>query len=163
MQRTINQGIHGGPIAAALLLLVLAGHVRVAGADDDRFTASNEKWRAECGSCHVAYPPQLLAQESWQKLMSGLDKHFGADASLDPAAAAEIGTFLSENAARGKRAARAGSALRITETAWFRKEHRKVSAATWKNSKVKSPANCTACHTGAERGNYSEHSISVPR
>lgn len=163
MERTINQWIHGGSIATALLLLVLAGHVRVASADDDRFTASNEKWQAECGSCHVAYPPQLLTEGSWRKLMSDLDKHFGTDASLDAAAAAEIGAFLAENAARGKRAKRAGSALRITETAWFRKEHRKVAAATWKNSKVKSPANCAACHTGAERGDYDERSVSMPR
>ena len=163
MKRTANQWIHGGPIATALLLLVLAGHVRVAGADDDRFTASNENWQAECGSCHIAYPPELLTEGSWREMMRGLDKHFGTDASLDAVAAVEIGAFLTENAARGKRAWRAGSALRITETAWFRKEHRKVSAATWKNSKVKSPANCSACHTGAERGDYSEHSVSVPR
>lgn len=156
MKRTINQWIHGGPIVMALLLLVLAGHAREAGADDDRFTASNAKWQAECGSCHIAYPPQLLPAETWRKIMNGLDKHFGSDATLDPAAAADIGAFLAANAARGKRAWRAGSALRITETAWFRKEHRKISDARWKSQKVKSAANCAACHAGAERGEYDD-------
>ena len=50
---------------------------------DNVFTGSNAKWKAECGSCHVAYPAQLLPATSWQRLMKGLDKHFGTDASVD--------------------------------------------------------------------------------
>ena len=34
----------------------------------------------ECGSCHLAYPPGLLPALSWQRLMGGLDRHFGTDA-----------------------------------------------------------------------------------
>jgi hypothetical protein len=41
-------------------------------------------YEAECASCHMAYPPALLSQQSWKNLMSGLSKHFGTDASLDP-------------------------------------------------------------------------------
>ena len=39
----------------------------------------------ECGSCHLAFPPSLLPKASWQRVMSGLDKHYGSDASLDAA------------------------------------------------------------------------------
>ena len=39
----------------------------------------------ECGSCHVPYPPGLLPNESWQRLMANLPQHFGTDASLDAA------------------------------------------------------------------------------
>lgn len=146
-----------------VMLLGLAGFVMPAGADGKRFTATNDKWQAECGSCHVAYPPQLLPAASWQRIMNGLDRHFGTDASVDAKTADEIGAFLVANAARGERARRAGDQLRITETAWFRHEHDEVSSAAWKNPKVKSAANCAACHGGAERGNYSEHSVRMPR
>ena len=26
--------------------------------------AANAKWKAECGSCHIAYPPELLPASS---------------------------------------------------------------------------------------------------
>ena len=39
----------------------------------------------ECGSCHLAFPPNLLPKASWQSVMHGLDKHYGSDASLDAA------------------------------------------------------------------------------
>lgn len=129
---------------------------------DDVFAGSNAKWKAECGSCHVAYPAQLLPATSWQRLMKGLDKHFGTDASVDAATAAEIGAFL-EKYAGSKRGIAGETTLRVSETAWFQREHRKVDAATWKNPKVKSAANCAACHTAAEAGDYRERGIRIPR
>jgi hypothetical protein len=131
--------------------------------DDDEHiaTVSNAKWLAECGSCHVAYPPRLLPAESWRALMAGLDKHFGSDASLDAPAAREIGAFLDKHA--GGRRHDASGHLRITETRWFKHEHDEVSARVWKSAKVKSPANCAACHPQAERGSFNEHEIRIPR
>jgi hypothetical protein len=104
----------------------------------------NPAYRAECGSCHVAYPPQLLPKESWQKLMARLDRHFGSDASLDPESQQEIGRFLATNA--GRRAAPPGAEPRITETRWFRKEH----------GAVKNSADCMACHKRADQGDYDD-------
>lgn len=132
--------------------------------DDERMPAAkNALWQSECGACHVAYPPRLLPAESWRAVMSGLDKHFGSDASLDPAAAREIGAFLEKNAGGRRYEASAKPILRITETRWFRHEHDEVSERVWKNPKVKSAANCAACHIQAESGNYSEHNIRIPR
>ncbi len=128
---------------------------------DDVFAGSNAKWKTECGSCHVAYPAQLLPATSWQRLMKGLDKHFGTDASVDAATAAEIGAFLNQYAG-SKRGIAGETTLRVSETAWFQREHRKVDAATWKNPKVKSAANCAACHTAAEAGDYRERGIRIP-
>jgi len=45
---------------------------------------------------------------------------------------------------------------------WFQREHRKVSAADWKDAKVKTPANCAACHTQAAEGSYREREIVMP-
>lgn len=152
----------------AVFLLLTGGLMSVAHAEDDdddeRMPAvKNIAWQTECGSCHVAFPPRLLPAESWRAVMSGLDKHFGSDASLDPAAAKEIGAFLQKNAGSNRHSSSGKPVLRITETRWFVREHDEVSDRTWKNPKVKSAANCAACHTEAESGNYSEHGIRIPR
>lgn len=145
----------------ALAALLFAGSALASG--NLAYTASNPKWKEECGSCHVAYPPKLLPAESWKAVMAGLDKHFGSDASLDAATAAEISTFLQDNAGKRKRDTSAKPLLRITETGWFKREHDEVAPATWKSPAVKSAANCSACHTQAEKGDFSEANIRVPK
>ena len=149
-------------------MLVIAGLATSVGAlADSHFSGraaapANPTWKAECGSCHMAYPPSMLPAASWRAVMSGLDKHFGVDASLDAKTAAEIGAYLEKNAGRGRTSA-VRPVLRITDTGWFQEEHDEIGAATWKNSKVKSPSNCAACHQGAEQGNFGEHSVRIPR
>ncbi len=147
-----------------LFFLLIAGTVGTGAAlaDDDSYTATDPVWKAECGGCHLAFPPELLPASSWRTMMSGLDRHFGTDASLDPATAAKITAFLEKNASRkGKLASE--KTLRITETRWFVHEHDEVPARVWKSEKVKGASNCGACHVNAERGDYSEHSVRVPR
>ena len=124
---------------------------------------ANERWKAECGSCHIAYPRPLLPADGWKRLMSGLDKHFGTDASLDPAAAAEIGAYLERYSGSDRRAHAAPDSLRITETAWFVHEHDEVPPASWKRPAVRSAANCAACHTTAEQGDFRKLNIRIPR
>jgi len=154
------------------VVVLLGGMVSVAHADDDddgdhehghRAVVSNAKWQAECGSCHVAFPPRLLPAESWHAMMSGLDKHFGSDASLEASDALEIGAFLEQHAGTRKRESTVKPLLRITETRWFMHEHDDVPTGVWKNPKVKNPSNCAACHTRAESGDYRERNIRMPK
>lgn len=132
-------------------------------ADSHFSSAKNPTWKAECGSCHVAYPPSMLPAESWRAVMAGLDKHFGADASVDTKTAAEVGAFLEKNAGRSWETSSKKPTLRVTETAWFRHEHDEIGASVWKNPKVKTASNCVACHGGAEQGNFDEHGVRIPR
>ena len=126
--------------------------------------AANPAWKSECGSCHVAYPPGLLPAASWRAVMAGLDRHFDTDATIDAPTATAIEAFLVANAGRDRSPSpTAEPVLRITETRWFRKEHDEVPAALWRSAAVKSPANCAACHTRAEDGDYSERSLRLPR
>jgi hypothetical protein len=127
--------------------------------------ASNAKWKEECGACHLAYPPRFLSADSWRAMMSGLDKHFGSDASLDAAAATEIGDFLEKNASTRQRDSSRGGEplLRISETRWFKSDHDEVAAHIWKDPRVKSPSNCAACHTKADSGSFNENEIKMPR
>jgi hypothetical protein len=154
----------------AVIAMLFAAHVSVARDDDDEDhgrspVVISAKWKSECGACHVAYPARYLPAESWRAIMSGLDKHFGSDASLDSADIKEITAFLEKNADTRKKSHEASGKplLRITETRWFRSEHREVSDHTWKNPKVKSRANCGACHTKADSGDFNERNVKIPR
>ena len=124
--------------------------------------AAAAKWGAECGACHVAYPPQFLPAATWRRIMSGLDKHFGSDASLDAATTTQIQAYLVEHA--GSRWRRDDPpSLRISETSWFRHEHNhEMDPAVFKDPRVKSAANCGACHVDAARGNFSEENVRIP-
>lgn len=142
----------------AILLIALSS---AALADGHKLAVpANPKWQTECGSCHMAYPPQLLTAENWRQMMKGLDRHFGANATLDAKENAEILAFLERYAARDQKYS--ANTLRISDTAWFQRKHREVSDSAWSHAKVKSRANCIACHVTAERGDWSEHSIRMP-
>ncbi len=121
-----------------------------------------KSYEAECASCHMAYPPGLLGQKSWQNIMSGLDKHFGTDASLDPKAQAEITQWLIKNAATKEKYSALAPENRITKTSWFIRKHDEVRADVWKRAGVKSPANCSACHADAAKGNFDEDRVRIP-
>lgn len=120
------------------------------------------KYRQECSACHVAYPPGMLPAASWQRLLAGLPRHFGTDASLDPATVQELSAWLTAQAANSRRAA-APPEDRITRTPWFVHEHREIPAAVWSRAAVKSPSNCAACHTRADQGVFDEHDVRLPR
>lgn len=133
-------------------------------AADERYDpVRNKSVLTECGACHMAFQPQMLPKRSWVKIMAGLSDHFGEDASLDKETADEITSYLVQNAAdsswwggkfmRGVKDHM--TPLRITETPYWKREHKgEVRASAWKSPKVKSKANCQACHRDAVRGNY---------
>lgn len=120
-------------------------------------------YKQECAACHVAYPPGLLPAASWQRLMGNLARHFNTDASLDPATATELSRWLVANAGTPRSGGPAPADDRITRSPWFVREHREVPAASWKSPSVKSAANCAACHTQAEQGDFNEHNVRIPR
>lgn len=155
------------PLAMWTVALALAiGLCPLAQADDGPRAAVIPQlpmYKTECAACHLAYPPGMLPASSWQRLMTHLPNHFGTDASLDPAALKELSNWLSSNAATGRRVAELPPADRITRSAWFLRQHDEVPAATWQRPSIRSASNCAACHTGAERGDFNEHNVRIPR
>ena len=141
-----------------LLPLIVLFAATAAAAGDHRYSLP-ANYVAECGSCHVAYPPDLMSANGWVTTMQGLEKHFGTDASLDAKTQREIGDFLQSRASRRDKHQADGKAPRISESNWFRKEHRGQSLP----AKTTSIAQCNACHTRAEQGDYSESSLKSSR
>jgi hypothetical protein len=112
------------------------------GADD------NALWRRECGSCHMAFAPSLLSAAEWQQIMSALDRHFGADASVDESARQEIGAWLQRHGAAGRASGDAQELPRITTRDWFEARHRSA-IRLWNRGRIKTLADCASCHQGA--------------
>lgn len=120
-------------------------------------------YQQECAACHLAYPPGLLPARSWDRIMNGLDQHYGTDASLDAATVQQISRWLQAHAGSYKRVSAEPPQDRITESAWFQRKHRKLDSPVWLHTSVKSAANCAACHTRAEQGTFDEHELQFPR
>jgi hypothetical protein len=153
------------PVFKGLLVLAVAAGALAARADDGARRGAVPllpAYTQECSACHLAYPPALLPAPSWRRLMNGLDRHYGSDASLDPATVARLAGWLEANAATGRRGRDTPPDDRITRTDWFVREHREVPAAVWRHPSVRSAARCEACHTDAERGRFGEHALRVP-
>jgi hypothetical protein len=99
--------------------------------------------------------------------MAGLEHHFGQNAELDPVMRDRIERYLVDNAAgagsRPSDQGRAGGApLRITELAWFRKEHREIDPKVTARAPVRSFSNCAACHAGAASWDFDDDRVKIP-
>ena len=165
----MNTRIPYRPIALILLIAAFSSFViqrAQAGGGHYYPPVSDAAVKAECGSCHLAFPASMLPARSWDEMMGDLKNHFGDDASVDAATAEKITRYLTENAGDtgGQRYGRRllsgvssqNAPLRITELPKWVREHREVSAAEWKSKDVGSKANCVACHADAERGYYED-------
>lgn len=123
--------------------------------------ADNALYQKECASCHFGYQPALLNKTSWGKVMGSLSEHFGTDASLGKVETQQILEYLVTNAGNGKMTAN-NDTMEITKSPYFIKEHRKIDARWITQKEVGTLANCTACHTTASSGSYSERYIVIP-
>ena len=134
--------------------------------------ADNAQWREECGSCHLAFHPSLLPGRSWTRIMSEQKQHFGSDLALDAPTTAALLTFMTDNSAERHKTEAAtkidlsiktdATPLRITETPYWVKKHRDITAAVWQSPKVKSRSNCAACHLDAEAGTFEDAAMRLP-
>lgn len=134
--------------------------------EDEYFQPVKDKTALkECSSCHMAYSASFLPARSWQAVMAGLEDHFGENASLDEATAKHITDYFVANAAdAGGRSSRVlrglnskDAPLRLSDTPWWIRRHdREVRPSAYKDPRVRSKANCVACHRDAERGYYED-------
>lgn len=146
--------------------LALVGATTFALADAEvegngRLIALHPKVAQECSACHVAFWPNFLPTSSWKQVLTTLDKHYGADASLPAADQQEITDWIIANS---QELGEAPPGNRITKAFWFTRKHgtRHVRADVWSRPSVKSPANCQACHVDAAKGDFNEHKIRIP-
>jgi len=136
---------------------------------------TDKTYLEECGSCHFAYPPGLLPERSWKKLMSAqaLEDHFKENAELDEDTRIQILAILSNHSAEKsyyKRSKKVMSTLgddvtplRITEVPYIKEKHHQVDEdIDVKTSKVKSFSNCDKCHQEADNAIFDDDTVMIP-
>lgn len=105
--------------------------------------------------------------------MNNLADHFGSDATLEPEDQQALLKYLTENAAENaihyKRSRKiinsnANNAIpdKITDVPYFVRKHKRIPQRVIMQEEVSSLSNCTACHTTASKGVYSERAINIP-
>lgn len=139
--------------------------------DGTRPLEKNALYDEECGSCHNAFSPTLLPAASWERVMAGLDDHFGDDASLPEETSAEILAWLmassaerafSEPSKKILRSIGGNAPLRITGTPYWKEKHSNIEKDVYSRKSVSSRTNCAACHPGAPLGTFEDRDISIP-
>ena len=122
---------------------------------------TNQTFQKECGSCHMAFQPTFLNKSAWKQMMSNLSNHFGVDASLEKVDEEIITKYLMENA--NERLKNPNNEVAITKTPWFVHEHKRYQTRALENPKIKTLSNCMACHIRADKNDYDEDNIRIPR
>ncbi|MDD3325186.1 MAG: diheme cytochrome c [Sulfurospirillaceae bacterium] len=121
----------------------------------------NALYQKECTSCHFGYQPALLSKASWEKVMGGLNEHFGTDASLSKDDTSTLLGYLVANAGNSK-ITRGNDTIYISRSPYFIKEHRDISPRLISQKEVGSISNCIACHIRADEGSYRSRDIFIP-
>jgi len=132
------------------------------------FNTKNELFVSECNSCHTLYPPDLLPEKSWGILMSNLENHFGDDAYLEKEDREIILNFLIKNSAEKStkeasfkisKSIGTKNIIAISKTLFWKKQHKDIPKDLFNNKKIKSKANCKACHIDIEKGVIEDENI----
>ncbi len=137
----------------------------------------NALYKEECSACHFLYQPWLLPSKSWMLVMGKTEDHFGEDLALEEEDLREILAYLVENAtenskARNEWAGSVGKIMRgmrgqspesIRDVPYIKRKHREVRKAVFTRPAIKSFSNCVACHRTAEKGNYDEDNVRIPK
>ena len=131
-----------------------------------------DMYKEKCGTCHFAYPPGLLPERSWIKIVDTPGGHAGGDLPLDPPAKAQLKAYLVANSAERsafkksqKILASIGDAVptRISEVPYIRKKHQDIREEVFAGKAVGSRGNCIACHRGAEKGDFKGDDVVIPK
>lgn len=159
----------GGSIALLVYTLSVPNNPVIAAHNEKiDYAQVNPVFVNECGSCHTLYPPTLLPQASWKNMMADLENHFGDDASLDPADHATILAYLLEHSAESStqemsvkmmQSLENRDIIAFTQTPFWKRTHHHIPADVFKSERVKSKANCKACHSDVEQGLIEDNAI----
>lgn len=126
----------------------------------------------ECGGCHLAYQPDLLPAGSWDRILAGLEDHFGETVDLDPESGKNILEYLKTNSAEHSKTEQAvkimrslgnSTPIRITEVPYIQAKHRRIGQDVLTRESIGSLSNCSACHVTAEKGIYEDDYVRIPQ
>ncbi len=106
-----------------------------------------EVYRDQCGSCHLALPPEVLPTESWRQILMSPRNHYGVSLNLIRAEIILIWSYLRDFS----RVTVQGEAepYRVVDSRFFKALHPRVTFA-----EPPSPKNCATCHNRAQEFDF---------
>jgi len=128
----------------------------------------------DCGDCHKVYPPFILPERSWKRIMNGLDNHFGekiTDQNISQAARISIRRFLYDHSAEHSTREVSYKMLKsigdhnpksTSKVMYWRDTHSDIDPSVYKRKSIKDRSNCSACHKDFEYGNLDDINIKIP-
>jgi hypothetical protein len=127
-----------------------------------------------CVDCHFVYQADFLPKKSWKKMFeeNELADHFGKKVVLSETLKQKFLQYYSENASDSKDTKYRRKIqhslnpnqtyMRISKVPYIKSKHEDLEEEMFiDNPKVKSYANCNACHK-ADKGEYEEDEVKVP-
>ncbi len=161
--------------ATSISVIFADTHERSEGSSEGVEPVRNKLYIEECSACHLAYPPGLLPERSWKKLLSAaeLKNHFDEELEISESDTITILNYLISHSAEKsnykrskkimKQVARNETPWRITETKYIKNKHRKIPQRLIVNNEdVESLSHCDACHQTATKGIFDDDSVSIP-
>lgn len=113
-----------------------------------RYKLGRELYVENCGSCHIALPPEILPSETWRRLLLEPQQHYGQQ--LKPLIGPTLlvmweylRTFSRPQAKKEQ------IPYRVSESRFFKALHPRV-----KFPEKVSLGSCVSCHTGVAQSNY---------
>ena len=150
-------------IAAMALFFVLLLTVNDATSSPSRAmpkqSSASALYKDECGSCHLAFAPSLALIEDWLRITSSLSRHFGSDVSVPPQTLAMLETYFKTYGSTREKYKFAPGSLRISDSPWFQRKHRKqrlAEAIGIRTTSIRAWSDCMQCHAQAEKGYFGD-------
>ncbi len=138
------------------------------------YAQENLAFYEKCGQCHKHYPAFMLPLASWEKMMDGLENHFGEKISENNISISEqksIRAYLIQNSAETSTHKLAFKTLKslgdmrplsITKSSYWRHSHHQIKPSVFTQPSVKNKSNCFACHRYFENGIFENRFIHMP-
>ena len=166
-----NRTFRGLVVFVLAAMMIVAVNMISTGVPESRWRAVAylPAYASNCADCHHAHHPSLRLAADWERIIAGLEDHFGEDATIGAKTEAEILAFLKANDARRfdtEAAVRMGRVqtkdLRITSGEYWQMRHAGIPEPVFRSPAVGSKANCNACHRDAETGRFDDAMIRIP-
>jgi len=130
--------------------------------------------KAGCIECHFVYQAEFLPKRSWEKMFEAkeLKNHFGKKVILSKGLREKFLDYYLAEASDSKNTkyrrkinnsiSKHKTILRVSKVPYIKSKHEDLDEEMFlENAKVKSYANCKACHK-VDKGEFDEDEVKVP-
>lgn len=138
-------GSNSKPDLRAQVIATVTGTVDIV---PERYRLGQQLYLENCGSCHVALPPEVMPTDTWRQLLLDLNEHYGnsVEPILRPSLLA-MWSYIRQFSRPLKE--KEATPYRLTQSRYFKALHPQV-----KFPETVRPSTCVSCHPGVPQYDY---------